>query len=78
MAAAARLAANTIYKDDAVMKNKLESFALDQLNWILGLNPYDACMLQGSDHNNPAYGFFGTFEIYERTRRNRKWNYVWS
>jgi thiol-disulfide isomerase/thioredoxin len=42
--------------------DSLETFALDQLNWILGLNPYDASMLQGTGHNNPAYGFFGTFE----------------
>jgi peroxiredoxin len=42
--------------------DSLESFALDQLNWILGLNPYDASMLQGTGRNNPAYGFFGTFE----------------
>jgi len=44
------------------MYSKLQGFALDQLNWVLGLNPFDACMLQGSGHNNPAYGFFGTFE----------------
>lgn len=62
MAAAARLAAVTLYKNDAAMYKKLQGFALDQLNWILGLNPFDACMLQGSGHNNPAYGFFGTFE----------------
>lgn len=62
MAAAARLAASTLYKTDAAMYNKLQNFALDQLNWILGLNPFDACMLQGNGHNNPAYGFFGTFE----------------
>ncbi|HUB61619.1 MAG TPA: redoxin family protein [Puia sp.] len=42
--------------------DSLESFALDQINWILGLNPYDASMLQGTGRNNPAYGFFGTFE----------------
>jgi len=62
MAAAARLAAVTLYKNDAAMYSKLQGFALDQLNWVLGLNPFDACMLQGSGHNNPAYGFFGTFE----------------
>lgn len=44
------------------MYKKLQGFALNQLNWILGLNPYEAFMLQGSGHNNPAYGFFGTFE----------------
>ena len=46
----------------AKFTDSLETFALDQLNWILGLNPYDASMLQGTGHNNPAYGFFGTFE----------------
>ena len=61
MAAAARMAA-PLFADDKVFHDKLESFALDQLNWILGLNPYDSCMLEGIGHNNPAYGFFGTFE----------------
>jgi len=61
MATAARLAA-TLFEGDIVFKNELENFALNQLNWILGLNPYDASMLHGSGHNNPAYGFFGTFE----------------
>ena len=61
MAAAARLAA-PLFTEDKVFKEKLENFALNQLNWILGLNPYDASMLHGSGHNNPVYGFFGTFE----------------
>jgi hypothetical protein len=61
MAAAARMAAG-LFKDDKQYHDQLESFALDQLNWILGLNPFDSCMLQGTGHNNPAYGFFGTFE----------------
>ncbi|HTD99804.1 MAG TPA: glycoside hydrolase family 9 protein [Mucilaginibacter sp.] len=61
MAAAARMAAG-IFKDDKPFRDSLNSFALDQLNWILGLNPFDASMLQGTGHNNPAYGFFGTFE----------------
>ncbi len=61
MATAARMAA-CLFKDDKPYHDQLESFALDQLNWILGLNPFDSCMLQGTGHNNPAYGFFGTFE----------------
>ncbi len=61
MATAARLAA-AMFKEDKPFHDSLEIFAVDQLNWILGLNPYDACMLQGTGHNNPAYGFFGTFE----------------
>jgi len=61
MAAAARLAA-PLFVDDKPFHNSLETFALNQLNWILGLNPFDASMLQGTGHNNPVYGFFGTFE----------------
>ena len=36
--------------------------ASDQLNWILGLNPYDACMLHGHGRNNIAYMFFDSYE----------------
>lgn len=61
VATAARMAAR-FFRDDKPFHDSLDNFASDQLNWILGLNPYDACMLQGTGHNNPAYGFFGTFE----------------
>ncbi|MHA4811140.1 glycoside hydrolase family 9 protein [Flavitalea flava] len=61
MATAARLSAG-LFPEDKSFQDSLRNFALDQLNWILGLNPYDACMLQGTGHNNPAYAFFGTFE----------------
>ncbi|HVW95339.1 MAG TPA: glycoside hydrolase family 9 protein [Mucilaginibacter sp.] len=61
VAAAARMTA-AVFKEDKSFHDKLDSFALNQLNWILGLNPFDACMLQGTGHNNPTYGFFGTFE----------------
>lgn len=61
MAAAARLAA-PLFADDKAFYDKLETFAINQLNWILGLNPFDASLLQGTGHNNPVYGFFGTFE----------------
>lgn len=61
MSTAARMAAE-LFREDIAFHDSLENFALDQLNWILGMNPFDACMLQGRGHNNPAYGFFGTFE----------------
>jgi len=61
MSAAARMTAD-LFKDDKAFHDQLETFAVDQLNWILGLNPFDASMLQGTGHNNPAYGFFGTTE----------------
>ena len=61
MATAARMAAE-LFRNDKPLYDSLESFATDQLNWILGLNPFDACMLEGTGHNNVEYGFFGTFE----------------
>ncbi len=43
-------------------KQQLLHFAQNALNWIVGLNPYDMCMLDGHGHNNPdylpQYGFF--------------------
>lgn len=33
----------------------LRRYAVDQLDWILGLNPFDACMLQGRGRNSPDY-----------------------
>ena len=46
----------------AAFVDKLKSFGRDQLNWILGLNPYDACMLHGHGRNNIAYMFFDSYE----------------
>ncbi|HZZ29927.1 MAG TPA: glycoside hydrolase family 9 protein [Pirellulales bacterium] len=61
LAAAARLTARC-FKDDRAFHDRLLAYATNQLNWILGLNPYDACMLHGSGHNNPAYMFFDSYQ----------------
>ena len=61
MAAAARLAAH-YFKDDPGFHDQLEAYAANQLNWILGLNPYDCCMLHGTGRNNVAYMFFESYE----------------
>ncbi len=61
LAAAARLAARQFGTDKAFQAS-LRRFAADQLNWILGLNPYDSCMLYGQGRNNPAYMFFDSYE----------------
>jgi hypothetical protein len=37
------------------LMNRLRAYAQDQLNWILGLNPFDTCMLHGFGRNNPEY-----------------------
>jgi len=61
MAAAARLAIRYFKGEDDFCR-KLEAFGRNQLNWILGLNPFDSCMLQGKGRNNPAYMFFDSYE----------------
>jgi len=33
----------------------VKTYAQQCLNWIVGLNPYDMCMLDGHGHNNPDY-----------------------
>lgn len=61
MAAAARMGARA-FRDDAAFAGRLRAFAADQLNWILGLNPFDTCMLYGRGRNNPEYMFFNSYE----------------
>lgn len=61
MAAAARMAAKN-FENDPAFHARLEGYAWNQLNWILGLNPYDCCMLHGSGRNNIAYMFFESYE----------------
>ena len=60
LAAAMRLAAHQI-NDDPKFRAAAETFASDQLNWILGLNPFDASMMYGVGHNNPQYMYFDTW-----------------
>ena len=46
----------------APLDQQMRSLAHNALNWIVGLNPYDMCMLDGHGRNNPdylpAYGFY--------------------
>jgi hypothetical protein len=62
LAAAARLASSH-FMDDAEFSRRLEAFGANQLNWILGLNPFDACMLYGVGCNNVDYLFFDSWEF---------------
>ncbi|MBT4410198.1 MAG: glycoside hydrolase, partial [Bacteroidetes bacterium] len=48
--------------DDKNFQDNLKEYATNQINWILGLNPFDVCMLAGSGRNNPEYLFFGSWE----------------
>jgi len=62
VAAAARLAERVFVNDEA-FRSKVEVFATNQLNWILGLNPFDSCMLNGVGRNNPSYMYFDSWEF---------------
>jgi Glycosyl hydrolase family 9/Cellulase N-terminal ig-like domain len=61
LAAAARTAA-PFYKTDPEFKTALETYADDQLHWILGRNPFDSSMLMGSGHGNAPYMFFRSYK----------------
>ena len=54
LAAAARMGARC-FSGDPDLRGRLKGYAVDQLNWILGLNPFDVCMLHGFGANNPEY-----------------------
>jgi hypothetical protein len=61
LATAARLAAKQ-FPDDHEFQERLGVFATAQLNWILGLNPFDSSMMKGVGRNNPQYLFFDSWE----------------
>jgi hypothetical protein len=61
LASAARLAAPH-FSDDPSFQAALQSYADDQLHWILGRNPFDSSMLMGSGHGNAPYMFFRSYK----------------
>ena len=61
LAAAARMAL-PLFSADPLFQSALETYAEDQLHWILGRNPFDICMLMGSGHNNAGYMFFHSWK----------------
>lgn len=61
LAAAARMAA-PLYNDNPAFQRQLETYAWNQLHWILGRNPFDASMLMGSGHGNAPYMFFRSYK----------------
>jgi Glycosyl hydrolase family 9/Cellulase N-terminal ig-like domain len=61
LAAAARMAA-PLFVGDPAFHTKLETYAWNQLHWILGRNPFDTSMLMGSGHGNAGYMFFRSYK----------------
>ena len=51
-----------LYNDDPAFQRQLETYAWNQLHWILGRNPFDASMLMGSGHGNAPYMFFRSYK----------------
>ena len=53
----ASLAAAAVYADRALnetVADSVQKYAVDQLDWILGKNPYATCMMYGIGKKNPA------------------------
>ncbi|MGC1871750.1 MAG: glycoside hydrolase family 9 protein [Acidobacteriaceae bacterium] len=61
LAAAARMA-EPLFNEDPAFQHQLETYAWNQLHWILGRNPFDASMLMGSGHGNAPYMFFRSYK----------------
>jgi GH18 family chitinase len=53
--------ASPYFAADAAFAARLRGYAQDQLDWILGRNPFDASLLHGTGRNNPEYLFFGSY-----------------
>lgn len=53
--AAAALLARSRLAEEGGLGARLAAYAADQLDWILGRNPYDTCFLHGFGRRNPEY-----------------------
>jgi hypothetical protein len=61
LAAAARMAL-PLFADEPEFQSQLETYAWNQLHWILGRNPFDTSLLIGSGHGDAAYMFFKSYQ----------------
>jgi hypothetical protein len=60
LATAARMGARLYARNgDSRKAEALRAFAQDQIDWIMGRNPFDVCMMQGKGRNEPFYGWYG-------------------
>jgi hypothetical protein len=53
LATAARMVAKNT--TDAALAAQLHTYAANQLNWIVGVNPFNVCMMDGPGRENPLY-----------------------
>ena len=47
---------------DEELKKDLMLLASSTLDWIMGQNPFDSCMVEGFGRNNPQYFFFNNYD----------------
>jgi hypothetical protein len=48
---------------DSALARRLGVYADDQLAWVLGLNPFDCCMLGGAGRHNVDYFYNGRYDF---------------
>ena len=53
LATAARMVARV--STDKGLASELSGYAQNQLNWIVGVNPFNVCMMEGPGRENPLY-----------------------
>jgi len=53
--ACAALWATRVFAEDTALCGALRRHAQGALDWLFGMNPFDACMMQGHGHGNPQY-----------------------
>jgi hypothetical protein len=51
------------FTDNACLREKLDRYAEDQINWIMGLNPFDSCMIESYGRNNIEYFFENRYDF---------------
>lgn len=61
LSAAARNTARVV--SDEKLAERLNRFADNQINWIMGLNPFESCMMEGYGKNNVEYFFGGRYDF---------------
>lgn len=49
--------------EDRELSAQLREFSCDQLNWVMGMNPFDCCMIDGYGRNNIQYFFGGRYDF---------------
>ena len=51
------------YTDDSNLEKRLRVYAQQSIDWIMGANPFDVCMIHGFGYKNPRYFHDGTYRL---------------